>query len=75
MWFCRGSALSERGTVFLSVVAASLLVSATSLRSAEPTTEVPFDLFQHHLIVTKGSVGQLNGLSLLIDTGTIPSGS
>jgi hypothetical protein len=34
---------------------------------------VPFELYQHHLIVTKGSIGPLNGLSLLIDTGTIPS--
>ena len=66
-------ALAERGTTLLSVVVASLLVSATSLRSAEPTAEVPFELYQHHLIVTKGSIGLLNGLSLLIDTGTIPS--
>jgi len=34
---------------------------------------VPFALYQHHLIVTKGSIGSPNGLSLLIDTGTIPS--
>jgi hypothetical protein len=34
---------------------------------------VPFELFQHHLVVAKGSVGRLNGLNLLIDTGTIPS--
>jgi hypothetical protein len=34
---------------------------------------VPFERYQHHLIVTKGSIGPLNGLSLLIDTGTIPS--
>jgi predicted aspartyl protease len=34
---------------------------------------VPFELYQHHLIVTRGSIGRLNGLSLLIDTGSIPS--
>jgi Aspartyl protease len=34
---------------------------------------VPFELYQRHLVVTKGSIGRLNGLSLLIDTGTIPS--
>jgi Aspartyl protease len=61
------------GRTFLSVVVASLLVSATSLRSTRPTVDVPFELYQHHLVVTKGSVGRLHGLSLLIDTGTIPS--
>jgi hypothetical protein len=34
--------------------------------------EVPFELYQHHLVVTKGSIGPLNGRNLLIDTGTIP---
>jgi Aspartyl protease len=61
------------GRTFLSVVVASLLVSATSLRSTGLTVDVPFELYQHHLIVTKGSIGRLNGLTLLIDTGTIPS--
>ena len=41
--------------------------------SLETVVEVPFELYQHHLIVTKGTIGSLNGLSLLIDTGTIPS--
>ena len=34
---------------------------------------MPFDLYQRHLVVTKGSIGGLKGLNLLIDTGTIPS--
>jgi Aspartyl protease len=62
-----------RGWTCLSAVLASVLVSDTSLRSTEPIAEVPFELYQHHLIVTKGSIGRLNGLTLLIDTGTIPS--
>jgi hypothetical protein len=62
-----------RGWICLSAVLASVLVSDTSLRSTEPIAEVPFELYQHHLIVTKGSIGRLNGLTLLIDTGTIPS--
>ena len=61
------------GRTYLSAVVASLLVSGTPLRSAEPTAEVPFELYQRHLIVTRGSIGPLNGRSLLIDTGTIPS--
>ena len=57
----------------LSAVVAMALLSWTPLLSLETVIEVPFELYQHHLIVTKGSIGPLNGLSLLIDTGTIPS--
>ena len=52
---------------------ATVLLSGMPLVSRETVVEVPFDLYQHHLVVTKGSIGPLNGLSLLIDTGTIPS--
>ena len=67
------TALAERGTTGLSAVVATVLLSWTPLLSLETVAEVPFELYQHHLIVTKGSIGPLNGLSLLIDTGTIPS--
>ena len=62
-----------RGRTYLSAIVASLLVSVTPLRSNETIAEVPFELHQRHLVVTKGSIGRLNGLSLLIDTGSIPS--
>jgi hypothetical protein len=61
------------GTTCSAAVVASLLVSGPPLAATDTTAAVPFELFQHHLIVTKGSIGQLNGLNLLIDTGTIPS--
>ena len=61
------------GTTCSLAVVASVLVSGPPLRSAETIAEVPFELYQHHLVVTKGSIGRLNGLNLLIDTGTIPS--
>jgi hypothetical protein len=61
------------GTTWSVVVVASLLVSGPPLRSAETIGEVPVELYQHHLVVTKGSIGRLSGLNLLIDTGTIPS--
>ena len=61
------------GRTCLSAVVVSLLISGVPLRSAEPLAEIPFDLYQRHLIVAKGSIGSLNGLNLLIDTGTIPS--
>jgi hypothetical protein len=54
-------------------IVASVLVSGVPLRSAETIAEVPFELYQRHLVVTKGSIGPLTGLNLLIDTGTIPS--
>jgi predicted aspartyl protease len=54
-------------------VVASALVWSTSAQSAGTTLDIPFELYQHHLVVTKGSVGGLNNLNLLIDTGTIPS--
>ncbi len=62
-----------RGRTYLSAIVASLLVSVTPLRSNDTIAEVPFELYQRHLVVTKGSIGRLNGLSLLIDTGSIPS--
>jgi Aspartyl protease len=67
------TALAECGTTGLSAVVATVVLSGTPLLSLETVAEVPFELYQHHLIVTKGSIGPLNGLSLLIDTGTIPS--
>lgn len=67
------TALAERGTTVLSTVVVAVLLSGTALLPIETDAEVPFELYQHHLIVTKGSIGPLNGLSLLIDTGTIPS--
>ena len=67
------AALAEHGTAGLSAVVASVLLSWTPLLSLETVVEVPFELYQHHLIVTKGTIGSLNGLRLLIDTGTIPS--
>ena len=60
-------------TTCLSAIVASALVSGTPSRSVASIAEVPFELYQRHLVVTKGSIGRLNGLSLLIDTGTIPS--
>ena len=67
------AALVAPRTMGLSAVVATVLLSWTPLLSLETVAEVPFELYQQHLIVTKGSIGPLNGLSLLIDTGTIPS--
>ena len=67
------TSLVEHGATGLSMVVPTVLLSSTPLLASDTVAEVPFELFQHHLIVTKGSIGPLNDLSLLIDTGTIPS--
>ncbi len=61
------------GAACTLAVVAWVLVSGSTRSSTETNAEVPFELYQHHLVVTKGSVGGLNGRNLLIDTGTIPS--
>ena len=61
------------GTTCSLMVVASLLVSGTPLWSLDTRAEIPFELHQRHLVVIEGSIGPLNGLNLLIDTGTIPS--
>ncbi|HEY7056206.1 MAG TPA: pepsin/retropepsin-like aspartic protease family protein [Vicinamibacterales bacterium] len=61
------------GTTCSVAVLATLLVCDIPRSAAHPLDDVPFDLFQQHLVVTKGAIGALNDLSLLIDTGTIPS--
>lgn len=64
--------MAHRRTCSLVVVTA-FFVSPAPLRSTGTTGDVPFELYQHHLVVTKGSIGRVTGLNLLIDTGTIPS--
>jgi len=67
------AALAEHRPTGLAAVVATVLLCSAPLLSLETVAEVPFELYQQHLVVTKGSIGPLNGLSLLIDTGTIPS--
>src|SRR5262245_52972851 len=56
-----------------SLAAVAFLLASGQRPSTEAIAAVPFALYQHHLVVTKGSIGPLNNLNLLIDTGTIPS--
>lgn len=37
------------------------------------TTEIPFELYHENLIVVKGSVGLLENVNILLDTGTSPT--
>jgi predicted aspartyl protease len=61
-----------------SVFTCSLVVTAALLSGRPPlpvetNPGVPFELFQQHLVVTKGAIGSITAVNLLIDTGTIPS--
>src|SRR5438874_10764421 len=47
-------------------------VSAAVAQAAN-LTPLEFDLFEHHLIVVRGAIGQLEQLKLLIDTGSNPT--
>jgi hypothetical protein len=75
--FADGARLPQcRDSNVFAVSAAGVVAQpadAVLSRSTETIAEVPFELYQHHLIVTRGSIGRLDGLSLLIDTGSIPS--
>jgi hypothetical protein len=53
--------------------AAWLLLSAMSAAAQEPPAELPFKLAQDYLIVAQGSVGGLEQLNFMIDTGAVPS--
>jgi hypothetical protein len=61
------------GTTHSLVLAVSVLVAGFPVWSAQRCGEVPFELSQRHLIIVKGGIDRLNGLNLLIDTGSIPS--
>jgi len=53
-------------------LAAFLLVSEV-LCAGESLAEVPFELYRGYTIVVKGSIGKLDRLNFLIDTGAVPS--
>lgn len=44
-----------------------------SFAGEEPTKEIPFKLSQDYLIVAQGSIGGLEKLNFMIDSGAIPS--
>jgi hypothetical protein len=60
------------GRFAYSLLVVSTVVCNQARLAAEPA-EVPFKLFQQHLVVTKGSIGPLHDLNMLVDTGTTPS--
>jgi hypothetical protein len=58
---------------YFLVALTSLLLSVMSLAGEEPITEIPFKFSQDYLIVVQGSIGGLEKLNFMIDSGAIPS--
>ncbi len=54
----------------VSILAACLLLSTGARAADDSALELPFDLYDDHLIVVRGSIGQLDELRFLIDTGS-----
>ena len=71
-WF-RSAAVVPLVLLSTGVIAHGQTLTFRNPRDLAAHAELPFELYQHHLIVTRGSIGPLNGLRLLIDTGAIPS--
>ena len=53
-----------------STLAACLLLSTGTRAADDSAFELPFDLYDDHLIVVRGSIGRLDGLRFLIDSGS-----
>jgi predicted aspartyl protease len=54
------------------LILASLLISQMLL-AADGPVEIPFKLYREYAIVVRGSIGGLDRLNFLIDTGAVPS--
>jgi predicted aspartyl protease len=63
--------VNMRLTGFEGVLGIALLSGAPGWSAANASLH--FDLLERHLIVVHGSIGAMDGLKLLIDTGAIPS--
>ncbi len=62
-----------RGKFFGIWVLLGLLVSCEAAWAGRERVEVPFRLYRGYAIIVTGSVGPLEKLNLLVDTGAVPS--
>ena len=46
---------------------------APSLLAAEPPTDIPFTLYGGFAVIVRGAIGNQRNLSILVDTGAVPS--
>ena len=72
-----GDTRSKTGKVMVLALALALgpVVSTTSAlaSSTDGAAEVRFELYRGYTIVAKGSIGELQKLNFIIDTGAVPS--
>jgi predicted aspartyl protease len=62
-----------RGKLFGIWMLLGLLLSSEAAGAGRELVEVPFKLYRGYAIVVQGSVGPLEKLNLLVDTGAVPS--
>jgi hypothetical protein len=69
----RGAVASVLLAGFLSAMCLAGDITVPAPPKKEQAAEIPFSLRQGYMIVVKGRVADLDGLNLLLDTGTSPS--
>lgn len=62
-----------KSSLRLSGAVAGLLLLPAVLWADSPQPEIPFKLYRGYTIVVRGSIGSLDKLNFLIDTGAVPS--
>jgi predicted aspartyl protease len=56
-----------------AAILAAWILGTQLVAAAESAGEVPFKLYRGYTMVVRGSIGNLNNLNFLIDTGAVPS--
>ena len=64
---------SRAGVLLFAVGLAAMRVSAGPAGADGPSPAIPFQLERGHLVIVEGSLGQLTGRRLIVDTGSSPT--
>jgi clan AA aspartic protease (TIGR02281 family) len=70
----RGSGLSAAVFLIAATITCSGLSAAGDMENTKgQKTEIPFDLYNGNLIIVKATVGSVENVNFIVDTGTSPS--